>query len=232
MERHTFCLQSSSCAFYFQQQLMNKPIWLTSFIILFAIAATAQQQQNDSVQSEKLQVIAAADSLFTNFSCNVNDQHKILLQWKVDSINDGDYFIIEHSNDGEHYETVSALKGNNGILEYELTDNAPFSGSNFYRIAHAGKNGVLHLSKTIPLTLSKTAAFRFYPNPVDKSLIIQIDHPADMQILNSLGSVLISKQLQPGLQVINVSALEKGNYFLRITDKQNNRGMMEQLLKN
>ena len=211
---------------------MNKPAWLTSLMILCAVALHAQQTQTDSTQVAKVQVIAMEDSLFTSFFCSINEEHKILLQWKVDSINEGDYFVIEHSNDGEHYETVSALKATINKLEYELTDNAPFSGSNFYRIAYANKSGVSHFSKAIQLTLSKSAAFRFYPNPVDKSLIVQIDHPADMQILSSLGAVLISKQLQPGLQVINVSALEKGNYFLRIADKQNNSGVMEQLLKN
>jgi len=44
--------------------------------------------------------------------------------------------------------------------------------------------------------------------------------------------VLLDKQLQPGLQVINVAMLQKGNYYLRITDKQNNHDMMEHFLKN
>lgn len=211
---------------------MNKLIWLTSLLILFSIGATAQQLENDSMSSMQLQPSTITEAAFKNFVCTIDDQHTILLQWEVDSINDGDYFVIEHSNDGSHYETVSALKGDSGTLKYVLTDNAPFSGSNFYRITHAEKDGTLHFSKTIEVALSKTAAFRFYPNPVDKSLIIQIDHPADIQIVSALGAILISKQVQPGLQVINVSSLEKGNYFLRVLDKQNNNSQMEQLLKN
>jgi hypothetical protein len=209
---------------------MNKPFLLTSLIILLAVAATAQQQ-NDSVQTMQ-QDSSVGKILFTDFVCIVKEEHKILLQWKTDSIDDKDYFVVEHSNDGDHFETLSALKGASNLLQYELTDNAPFSGSNFYRIRYAGKAGGIIYSKTKQATVSKNAAFRFYPNPVDKSLIVQIDHPADMQIISALGAVLISKQLQPGLQVINVSTLEKGNYYLRIKDKQNNRDEMEQLLKN
>ena len=48
-----------------------------------------------------------------------------------------------------------------------------------------------------------------------------------------VSTVRISARVLPGVQVINVSALEKGNYLLRVTDQESsNRDMLEQLIKN
>jgi type IX secretion system substrate protein len=210
---------------------MNKLFWLTCMTVMTCLAAIAQQAQSDSTSATQQLSDVAKDSVCTNFSCNLKDQNKVWLQWNAYGTREGDYFVVEHSNDGMHYETVGALKGVSDILHYELTDNGPFSGSNFYRIRFAGKNGGVGYSKILAITLSKNAAFRFYPNPVDKSLIIQLDHTADMQIVSSFGIILINKHLQPGLQVINVSALAKGNYILRITDKLNSQDLAEQLIK-
>ncbi len=210
---------------------MNKLFWLTFSAMVYCFSAVAQQEANDSIVNPQ-QGMSGKDSLFTHFSCVVKDHNRVLIQWNAANMEEGDYFVVEHSNDGNHYETVGALKAVSNTPQYELTDNAPFSGSNFYRIKYAGKIGEPGYSKALQVILSQNTAFKFYPNPVDKLLIIQTDHPVSIQILNSLGTVRISKQLQPGVQVINVSTLDKGNYLLRVTDKESNRDMIEQLLKN
>ena len=211
---------------------MNRLFVLTLTTFLYCLSVFGQQPTNDSTLTKPSLLTSNRDSLFINFSCLKKDDYKILLQWKADSTEEGDYFVVEHSNDGVHFETVGALKGMNNITGYELTDNAPFSGSNFYRVKYLAKMGDPEYSKTMQVTLSQNAAFKFYPNPVDKLLIVQTDHPASIQILSSLGVVRISSQLQQGVQIINVSALEKGHYILRVTDKESNRDILEQLLKN
>ena len=211
---------------------MNKFFWLTSLAFVCGFAAAAQQPVSDSTVNLQHLPVAAGDSLFVNFSCTVKERNKISVQWMVDSVREGGYFVIERSNDGGHYETVGALKTTNSVTQYELTDNAPFNGSNFYRIKYAGITGHIGYSKTYQVSLSQNGGFKFYPNPVDKLLIIQTDHSMEMQIVSPVGVLLISRQLQPGLQVINVSMLEKGIYLLRVTDKENNKEIIEQLLKN
>jgi hypothetical protein len=211
---------------------MNKLFWLSLPAILCCFTAASQLESNDSTLNRVQAVIEGKDSLIMHFACVVKDHSKIMLQWKADSIDEGNYFVVEHSNDGNHYETVGALKVSGNQSEYELIDDAPFGGSNFYRIRYTGKTGQPAYSRTLQVVLSQNTAFKFYPNPVDKLLIIQTDHRVVIQILSSVGAVLISKQLQPGVQVINVSTLEKGNYLLRVTDKESNRDMLEQLLKN
>jgi hypothetical protein len=209
---------------------MNKYLWLSFLLVLYCIAGLAQQ--NDSVVSTQQVLLTGGDSMITGISCAVVDYNKILLHWATSRIGEGEYFVVEHSHDKSEYEMVGAIKAAGNATEYEMTDNAPFNGSNFYRVKYSDKTGWFSYSRTIEVNVVTTPSFKFYPNPVDKSLIIQIDHTADLQIISSLGAVLLDKQLQPGLQVINVAMLQKGNYYLRITDKQNNHDMMEHFLKN
>jgi hypothetical protein len=54
----------------------------------------------------------------------------------------------------------------------------------------------------------------------------------DLLVLDGAGAIRLSKRLQPGIQVVNVSTLEKGVYVLRVTDKESNRAISQQLVKN
>jgi len=154
------------------------------------------------------------------------------LQWDVDSTEDGDYFIIERATDGEHFETIGALRkaGNND--HYELTDLAPPNGTDHYRIKYTGQSGKQFYTRAIQLSLSGDVDFKFYPNPVDKLFIIRTEHSVEIQVIDAIGSIRFSKRLQPGIQVINASSLERGVYILRVADKESNRVVSNQLLKN
>lgn len=179
-----------------------------------------------------LHSIQGNDPPFAHFSAVVRTANKVWLQWDVDSIIDGDYFVIERSPDGFHYETIGALLSENGKTHYELTDQAPPNGSDYYRIRYTGGNGQPLYSKAMELNLSGEVDFKFYPNPVDKLFIVHSEHVVDIQILDPSGTVRLSKRLQPGIQVVNATALERGVYILRVTDKESNRAISQQLIKN
>jgi hypothetical protein len=169
---------------------------------------------------------------FASFTAVVRESNRVWLQWEVDSIIDGEYFIVERSQDGIHYETIGALLSDNGKMHYELTDQAPPNGSDYYRIRYTGHTGETLYSKPMVLKLSGDVDFKFYPNPVDKFFIVRTEHIVDIQILDPAGTVWLSKRLQPGLQIVNASALERGVYILRVTDKESNRAISRQLVKN
>src|SRR5579863_1625843 len=169
---------------------MNKLFWLTSTAMVCCCFALAQQRPNDTTANLQQATVAGKGSLFADFSYTVKEQNKIWLRWRIDSVQDGDFFVIERSYDGSRFETVSAIKGTSGISDYELTDNAPLGGHNFYRIHYTRGAERSDYSKILQADLFH-AGFKFYPNPVDKLLIIQIDHSADMQIVSQAGAVLL-----------------------------------------
>ena len=189
------------------------------------------QQTPDSAMGSR--ILTSGQPSFVNFTAVVRESNKVWLQWDVDSAAEGDYFIVERSSDGSHYETIGALRSTGIKDRYELTDIAPPNGPNFYRIKYTGQSttGIAY-SKAVQLSLSGDVDFKFYPNPIDKLFIVRTEHSIDLQVLDATGSVRLSKRLQPGIQVINASSLERGVYILRVTDKESNRAISQQLLKN
>jgi Secretion system C-terminal sorting domain len=170
--------------------------------------------------------------LFVDFTATPNGSNHVLLKWDTDSGADGDYFVIERSPDETHYETIGVVRVAAGTDHYEIMDGAAPNGSDFYRIKYAARTGTPVYSKTMQLSLSGAVDFKFYPNPVDKLFIVRTEHPIDLEIIDAAGVVRLSKRLQAGIQVVNASSLEKGVYVLRVTDKESNRAVSHQLVKN
>lgn len=172
------------------------------------------------------------DRLFVHFSAAAKESNKVILEWDVDSSTEGDYFVVERSSEGGPFETVGAEVSNSGKLHYELVDQAPPNGSDLYRIRYTSAEGANLYSKAEGLSMSGEVDFKFYPNPVDKLFIVRTEHSIELDVLDPSGAVRISKRLQPGIQVINATSLEHGVYILRVTDKESNRAISRQLVKN
>ena len=115
---------------------------------------------------------------------------------------------------------------------YSLVDNAVGTGTIYYRIRITGKDGQERFSKIINLRTVTSPEFRFYPNPVDKLLIIRSPHPLSVQVMDGFGAIWFTQEVEAGMQIINVSVLQKGNYILKATDKSTNTVISEQLVKN
>ena len=197
----------------------------------FLCFASVAQQSTDSFATKQNHA-GLSSPIFLHFAYTIKDFNKVVLQWVTDSIGENDYFVVERGKDSSHFETVGVLKKMLGIAQYDIIDNNPSNGINYYLIKCTDSTGQVYYSNVLQVRLIGNEGFKFYPNPVDKLLIVEISHAADLQIINSAGAIVLNRQLQGGMQVINVSSLEKGEYVLRIADKENNRVVLEHLLKN
>jgi hypothetical protein len=214
---------------------MKKLTWLIVLGLLCARIARAQQagpvQPGSGVDS-----VGAPDSgrnaIFEDFSATLNGTNRVQLKWDADSALDGNYFVIERSSDEAHYETIGVVRVVAGTEHYEIMDGGAPNGSDSYRIKYIARTGATVYSKTMQLSLSGAVDFKFYPNPVDKLFIVRTDHTIDLEVIDAAGVVRLSKRLQAGIQIINVSLLERGVYVLRVTDKESNRAVSHQLVKN
>lgn len=170
-----------------------------------------------------------AFSLFTVTAVN----GQAVLRWTVPSVKAEDFFIVEKSVDAIHFEVISAMDASNGPDSvYSVTDNAIGSGPVSYRIRITGKDGRELCSKTVSLNSVSDADFKFYPNPVDKLLIVRSTHAMSIQVMDAYGTIKFIQDVDAGMQIVNVSALQKGNYILKATDKATNTIISEQLVKN
>jgi hypothetical protein len=173
-----------------------------------------------------------ANTAFSFFTVTPQDGHAIL-RWAASPVKQEDYFIVEKSPDAVHFEMLSAIGASVGLDSiYTLIDNSVGTGTVSYRIRITGKDGKEMCSKTVNTNSNAVADFRFYPNPVDKLLIIRSSHALNIQITDMYGTVWFGQEVEAGMQIVNVSALQKGNYVLKATDKATNSVISEQLVKN
>ena len=201
---------------------------LTCFLCLLCLISHSQDpEQDSSVQSTLI------DSLSVEgLSLSLRGGNKIVLNWKVPTTKSPDYFTIERSCAGKDFETVALLKVGLEGKSFEWVDEAPCRGKNLYRVRITGTNGEIVYSTTSSVFIAGDVSFRFYPNPVDNVLIIRSESLIDIQILDAAGKLRITQPRIQGLQIINVSSLEKGIYLLRITNTAANYISQEKLLKN
>jgi hypothetical protein len=68
-------------------------------------------------------------------------------------------------------------------------------------------------------SVSNTGAFKdlqvaIYPNPADQVAYVQVNRAGELRIINSLGQVLITRRLEPGVTALPIASLQKGMYIV------------------
>ncbi len=200
-------------------------LWLASAFICCALLGQSPLDR---------QTLNTADSsaAFSFFNVTLQNGHA-LLKWAAPFVRPDDFFRIEKSVDGQHFEMLSAIDATVGTDSvFSIVDNSTGSGNVFYRIRISGREGKEVCSKTVSMTCTPAADFKFYPNPVDKLLIIRSQTPLTIQVVDAYGVVWFNQDIDAGMQIVNVSSLQKGNYILKATDKSTNTVVSEQLVKN
>lgn len=80
----------------------------------------------------------------TSFEC-ATQTNLITLNWTSASEINNDYYIVEKSFDGEHYDVLTTTPGKEYSVfptQYFMIDNHPFTGNNYYRLKQVDKNGI------------------------------------------------------------------------------------------
>jgi len=171
-------------------------------------------------------------SIITGLSVNIFENAKVILNWKQPEDTSLTFATIERSSGGRDFEVVAVLKQSEIKPDNEWIDDAPAKGRSLYRVRFSGKSGQAMFSKAAEALIAGDISFRFYPNPVDNILIIRSEALLDVQVIDAIGKQRVSINNLQGLQTINVTALEKGIYFLRINNHTTGLITQEKLLKN
>jgi hypothetical protein len=201
-------------------------LWLASVLLCCAVMGQSSIDHTLSASSSEV------NSTFSFFTVTLQEGRTIL-HWSASQVKQEDFFIVEKSTDAVHFEMLSALGAAVGLDSvYTLVDNSIGTGTVSYRIHVTGKDGKEYYSKTLNINSISVTDFRFYPNPVDKLLIIRSSHALNIQILDMYGTVWFGQEVDSGMQIVNVSALQKGTYILKATDKATNSVISEELVKN
>jgi hypothetical protein len=221
-EWHEFCPQ----LIHIYYPMKELKLWLVSVFFCCALMGQLPVDQTNTTS------LGEANSTISFFTATLQNGYAVL-RWAAPPLKSEDFFIIEKSSDALHFEMISAVTASPGMDSvYSLVDNSVGNGTVSYRIRITGKDGKELCSKTINMNSTPAADFRFYPNPVDKLLIIRSSHPLSIQVVDANAVVWFTQDIEAGIQIVNVSALQKGNYILKATDKATNAMFSEQLVKN
>lgn len=151
------------------------------------------------------------------------------LQWKTVTEINSDYFVVERSTDGANFTQVAivnAQDNSNTIINYQMIDNFPNDGINYYRLKMVDNDGTFQYSNTITVNFKST--FRggvaivstvSYNNRFEISISSPKEQDAVYAIYDAAGRVIYTStiKLQEGLNGINKNmVLSDAMYYFKI----------------
>ena len=146
---------------------------------------------------------------------------RIELDWSTQTESHTDYFEVQKSTDGSHWERLTTVtaKGNSTSASYYRTyDNKPGSGTLYYRVILTSLDGMEDYSTIVAISgVTATSRLSVYPNPGTGSQIT-LTGWADLEnhvftMYNSQGQRVYAGTAQNGV-ALTIPRLAKGIYFI------------------
>ena len=180
---------------------------------------------------------------FTSFAATLTNS-TALIAWTTQQEYNSDEFIVEKSNDGINWNTltvVAAANTSNSPKNYSAAD-AQVQGVNYYRLKEVDLDGSYIFSKVVKITAAEKSSFavKIFPNPVTSTATItansNVTKTVHIKIFSSNGIQVkeITKQLYPGannIEIPAVSTLANGMYSIVIDSNENNAAATLRFIK-
>ena len=158
------------------------------------------------------------------------DQGAALLRWTTASEKNTRLFGIEHSVDGQNWQsigTVPAAGNSNTRQHYQFRHLKPVDGTNFYRLQTVDLDEKTEYSDIRSLEWNnRQLIFEVFPNPFDAQINVELaldtDETAQIQVLDPLGRILLNQTVLSNNGDLQVFALEQtaqwnpGTYYLQM----------------
>lgn len=146
----------------------------------------------------------------------------IKLTWSTMTEENADYFQIEHSLDGQSFESIGMLnaEGNsNELLDYQFMDENVAPGVHYYRLKMVDFDGTFEYSSTIQVAPDLSdLSVTMYPNPV--AHVLQLEG-VDVNYVNQLVFYDLQGKIHKTVTAVSspeiqVSDLSNGQYLIRL----------------
>lgn len=161
-----------------------------------------------------------------SFTAQRQGKHN-LLQWRTSKEVNVDRFEVERSANGREFRRIDngQLTIVNGRHEYRFTDENPLNNRNYYRLKIVERDGGFSYSPVRMVNNSSDVVVKVYPNPAKEKLQVSIESnnatQLQMQVVDAVGKVISSATWQANegasLKTINISSLQTGSYYLKLT---------------
>ncbi len=152
------------------------------------------------------------------------------VEWTTASEVNNDFFTVERSADGKHFEKIGMVDGagnSTQFLKYHLQDENPLTGISFYRLKQTDFDGKFTYSQIVSISNFNHAdgAFTLFPNPANQFINIYWSSFSEddmeegiykAELMDISGKVIKSAEVSGLEQQMNVSRIPAGIYFMRI----------------
>jgi hypothetical protein len=108
------------------------------------------------------------------FNAEAYGLKSVLIEWQTKSELSCDYFMIQHSSDGQHWNDkfqVSGAGNSSALINYQQIDETPFLHANYYRLKQVDFDGNFEYSEIRYVNFS-AQQMQVFPNPSDGQITI------------------------------------------------------------
>jgi len=167
----------------------------------------------------------------TDFDARLNERSQVNLAWVTASESNNDFFSVEHSTDGQHFERIGLVAGvgNSAVQSsYAFTHTRPNNGFNYYRLKQNDFNGDFEYSwiESVYVESAKAIEAKLFPNPVKQGDAVILDlneftnYALKIMVYNTKGRVVKSMNLSElesdRTLKLNTAGFSKGLNLIRI----------------
>jgi hypothetical protein len=147
--------------------------------------------------------------------------------WKIIDDREVHHYEVERSIDGSHFNFLASVQSirTPNTTDYNVVDNHPFTGWNYYRLKIVADGNRIKYSETRKVYIGDKGIFTIYPNPAQQYLYINL--PAmpttqtSLQLIDVSGRIISTIRPQSSLVRLSLESLAAGSYFIRYSDGRN-----------
>jgi Secretion system C-terminal sorting domain len=152
---------------------------------------------------------------------------QVNLNWSTASEEGNDFFTLERSRNGIEFKTIGKVQGAGNSLtvkNYTFTDDAPWSGRNFYRLKQTDFDKQTSYSQIemVDFNNGEITEVSVFPNPTSNTLNIKgLDNSQEEYeiLITSVSGAVVRQEMHTNYSdnanlSIDVSGLNPGIYFL------------------
>ncbi len=163
-----------------------------------------------------------------NFSIRAQENGSVLVSWNTAWEESNQKFIIERSIDLKEFKPVGEIQDvagtDNGANNYRFVDDAPFSGTSYYRLKQIDLDGTVTIYRIQSVIVDAT--YDVFPNPVSSgsgfTLTLDEVTTADIKLYSIAGNpIAITKTHLNGssVKITPYATLKSGIYILNVRER-------------
>lgn len=154
------------------------------------------------------------------------ENNAVACDWWTETELNNDFFTVERSLDGIHFEAIATLKGAGTSLEplhYKIYDYDPYLDVvSYYRLSQTDYNGITRLHDIQSIKPKRTNELTIYPNPSNGTIQITGDYKTLLasKLFDTSGREIALNHPSAENGEITVSSLPIGVYTLVYFDNE------------